>query len=166
MKKILNLITISTLTAVIPTSCFNLSINDMLESKGVGITNSNNEYVPLKEISGFGKAVQEVLVDSKYNIYFCIKTIFDYKNGVYKLSSGSTSPIKIDNSYGVLSFSIDSKDNLYFSTDNGLYKLSTGSDIPTKINGVSDRILSTVIDNSNNLYFTNRFVVNKRTKSI
>ncbi|WP_339048337.1 hypothetical protein [Spiroplasma endosymbiont of Colias croceus] len=44
-------------------------------------------------------------------------------------------------------------DNVYTGPNKGAYKLSVDSDTPTKINGVSDRIFSTVIDNSNNLYF-------------
>lgn len=63
MKKILNLITISTLTAVFPTPLLsNISLIKNVK-QDVGMSNSNNEYVPLKEISGFGKAVQAVIVD-------------------------------------------------------------------------------------------------------
>lgn len=113
--------TISTLTTIIPNPLFSNILFIEKVKQDVGMSNSNNEYVPLREISGFGKAVQEVIVDSKDNIYFCIEGISDLNNGLYKLSVGSNTPMKINNSSSVISIAIDSKDDIYFSKDDLLF---------------------------------------------
>ncbi|QED25617.1 ligand-binding sensor domain-containing protein [Spiroplasma citri] len=182
MKKLLSILTISTLTASIPAPLLAaVPLTNTLTS------NSNSAYLPVKQINGVNDKVQSITVDIKNNVYF------GTNNGAYKLSAGSDTPTKInginnivtaidvdskDNVYFgtnngayklsagetnvtsisplpffVQSITVDSKNNVYFGTNNGAYKLSAGSDTPTKINGIKGGFVSSSFDSENNIYF-------------
>ncbi|QIA69921.1 adhesin (plasmid) [Spiroplasma citri] len=182
MKKLLSILTISTLTASIPAPLLAaVPLTNTLTS------NSNSAYLPVKQINGVNDKVQSITVDIKNNVYF------GTNNGAYKLSAGSDTPTKInginnivtaidvdskDNIYFgtnngayklsagetnvtsisplpffVQSITVDSKNNVYFGTNNGAYKLSAGSDTPTKINGIKGGFVSSSFDSENNIYF-------------
>nr|WP_011310478.1 adhesion related protein, transmembrane [Spiroplasma citri]CAI94298.1 adhesion related protein, transmembrane [Spiroplasma citri] len=182
MKKLLSILTISTLTASVPAPLLAaVPLTNTLTS------NSNSAYLPVKQINGVNDKVQSITVDSKNNVYF------GTNNGAYKLSAGSDTPTKINGinnivtaidvdsknniyfgtnngayklsagetnvtsisplPFFVQSITVDSKNNVYFGTNNGAYKLSAGSDTPTKINGIKGGFVSSSFDSENNIYF-------------
>ncbi|AXF97285.1 adhesin [Spiroplasma phoeniceum] len=144
MKKLLSVLTISTLTASIPAPLLaNTPATRTLTF------NSNNDYLPPKEIKYIKDKVSPITVDSNDNIYF------GTNNGVFVLKQGATTPTAIDGITGKInSLAVDSNDNIYFGTNNGAYKLSAGSTTPTAIDEITGKINSLAVDSSNNIYFT------------
>ncbi|RUO85986.1 hypothetical protein D9R21_05700, partial [Spiroplasma endosymbiont of Megaselia nigra] len=120
MKKLLSILTMSTLTASIPTPLLANTLLTLVKRDVSPLTsNSNNDYLPLKEINGIGKSIFYPAVDSKDNIYF------GTHNGAFVLKHGESTPTKIDGiKDNISSLAIDSKDNIFIATNKGLYKLS------------------------------------------
>nr|CAI94301.1 adhesion related protein, transmembrane [Spiroplasma citri] len=143
MKKLLSILTISTLTTSIPAPLLaNTPATRTLTS------NSNNEYVPIKEFNNISGSIYIMTIDSKDNIYFGTLA------GAFVLKQGATTPTKIDGiNTQINSLAVDSKDNIYIGTDNGAYKLSAGSNTPTKIDGINTQINSLAVDSKDNIYF-------------
>ncbi|QED25658.1 hypothetical protein [Spiroplasma citri] len=147
MKKLLSILTISTLTASIPAPLLaNTPATRTLTS------NSNNDYLPIKEFKNINVSSLKMTIDSKDNIYI------GTSNDVFVLKHGETTPTKIDGiitnaiKYSVNSLGVDSKDNIYFSKFDGAYKLSAGETTATKIDGISNGICCTTIDSKDNIY--------------
>ncbi|PQP79497.1 hypothetical protein C6B38_01000, partial [Spiroplasma sp. ChiS] len=143
MKKILSILTISTLTASIPTPLLAaVPLTNTLAS------NSNNDYLPLKEINGITDRVNSIAVDTKDNIYFCTD------NGAFVLKHGATTPTKINGIKGIINhISVDTKDNIYFAGGDGAFVLKHGATTPTKINGINMTAYSVAVDSNDNVYF-------------
>nr|WP_011310445.1 adhesion related protein, transmembrane [Spiroplasma citri]CAI94245.1 adhesion related protein, transmembrane [Spiroplasma citri] len=143
MKKLLSILTISTLTTSIPAPLLaNTPATRTLTS------NSNNDYLPIKEINGVSDKVNAIAVDSKNNVYF------GTNNGVFVLKQGATTQTKINGIDGLIySLAVDNSNNIYFGTNGGAYKLSAGSDTPTKINGINTNVISVIFDSKDNIYF-------------
>ncbi|AXF97224.1 hypothetical protein [Spiroplasma phoeniceum] len=123
MKKLLSILTISTLTASVPVP---LLANTTLERTKSDVStlssNVNNDYLPIKEINGVNDKVQSIKVDSKDNIYF------GTNKGAYKLSDGSDTPTKINGiNENIILLVVDSENNIYFGTFAGAYKLSNSA---------------------------------------
>ncbi|AXF97213.1 ligand-binding sensor domain-containing protein [Spiroplasma phoeniceum] len=149
MKKLLSILTISTLTASVPVP---LLANTTLERTKSDVStlssNSNNDYLTLKELKNISGDIYIMTIDTKDNVYFSV--IY----GAFVLKRGETTPTKINGiDDSVYSISVDNKDNVYFGTNNGAYKLSAGSDTPTKINGINNVVKSIVVDSNDNIYF-------------
>ncbi|UNF62723.1 NHL repeat-containing protein [Spiroplasma poulsonii] len=145
MKKLLSLLTISTLMTSIPTP---LLANTALTrvKRDIGTSNSNNDYVPIKEINGITGKISTIAVDKKNNIYYS-----DYIN-TFVLKRGSTTPTKIDGiEDDARTILIDNSNNVYFGTNKGLYKLSAGATTTTNINKLS-WLSSLAVDSKDNIY--------------
>nr|ABC60222.1 Arp2 [Spiroplasma kunkelii CR2-3x] len=147
MKKLLSILTITTLTTSIPAPLLAaVPLTNTLTS------NSNNEYLSIKEMNGAtGITISSQIcfaIDNSNTIYF------NTDNGIYKLTAGSTTATKINdiNDY-VRSIDIDSDNNIYFGTNNGAFVLKQGSTTSTKINGISGNVLSIAVDSKDNIYF-------------
>ncbi|QIA69917.1 NHL repeat-containing protein [Spiroplasma citri] len=147
MKKLLSILTISTLTASIPAPLLaNTPATRTLTS------NSNNDYLPIKEFKNINVSSLKMTIDSKDNIYI------GTSNDVFVLKHGETTATKLDGiitnaiKYSVNSLGVDSKDNIYFSKFDGAYKLSAGATTATKIDGISNGICCTTIDSKDNIY--------------
>ncbi|QJU62659.1 hypothetical protein [Spiroplasma citri] len=109
MKKLLSILTISTLTASIPAPLLaNTPATRTLTS------NSNNDYLPIKEFKNINVSSLKMTIDSKDNIYI------GTSNDVFVLKHGETTATKLDGiitnaiKYSVNSLGVDSKDNIYF----------------------------------------------------
>ncbi|WP_146693253.1 hypothetical protein [Spiroplasma sp. ChiS] len=69
IKKLLSILTITTLTASIPAPL--LANKTLIRVKrDVGMSKSNKVYVPIKEKNGITGKINSLAVDSKDNIYF------------------------------------------------------------------------------------------------
>ncbi|AXF97232.1 ligand-binding sensor domain-containing protein [Spiroplasma phoeniceum] len=149
MKKLLSILTISTLTASVPVP---LLANTTLERTKSDVStlssNSNNDYLPLKEINGIYGYVMSITIDKDNNIYFGTFA------GAFVLKRGETTPTKINEINNVCnSIVIDKNNNIYFGTNSGLFVLKRGETTPTKINEINNVCNSIVIDKNNNIYF-------------
>jgi predicted RNase H-like HicB family nuclease len=147
MKKLLSILTISTLTASGPASLLaNTSLTHAL------ISNLNNDYLSIKEFKNIYGDIYRMTIDSKDNIYFG-----KFQKGVYVLKQGETIPTKIDGiSNNIQSIAVDSKDNIYFGMyQDGVYVLKQGETIPTKIDGIETirSIADIKFDKNNTIYF-------------
>lgn len=152
MKKILNLITISTLTTVFPTPLLsNILLIEMVK-QDVGKTNSNNEYVPLRAITRLKKTIFSLAIDGDGAIW----AIIDSK--VNKSTDNGKTFNKVINGFpigtytsSVNSLTIDINGTIWVGTNKGLYVFSAGTDTPTKLNDWN--ILAIDIDKTNTIYF-------------
>ncbi|MFJ1522232.1 adhesin [Spiroplasma sp. ald] len=151
MKKLLSILTISTLTASVPAPLLaNTLLTRAKRDVGPLTSNSNTEYLPLNKINGVNDKVQSISVDSKNNVYF------GTNSGAYVLKQGSDTPTKITGFVNVMisyASAIDSNDNIYFGTDNGAYKLSAGSSNVISISTLPSFVQSISVDSKNNVYF-------------
>ncbi|ALA98581.1 adhesin related protein (plasmid) [Spiroplasma kunkelii CR2-3x] len=85
MKKLLSILTITTLTTSTPAPLLAaVPLTNTLTS------NSNNEYLSIKEMNGVNNNINSITIDKNNNIYFGTDT------GAYKLFAGSTTPTKIN----------------------------------------------------------------------
>nr|CAI94278.1 adhesion related protein, transmembrane [Spiroplasma citri] len=143
MKKLLSILTISTLTTSIPAPLLaNTPATRTLTS------NSNNEISSPIKIKGISNNAYSLAVDSKNNIYF------GTKDSAYKLVAGSDTPTKINGiDKKVNSLAIDSNDNVYFGTSNAVFVLKHGATTPTKIDGINGYVVSLAVDSNDNIYF-------------
>ncbi|QIA71757.1 adhesin (plasmid) [Spiroplasma citri] len=183
MKKLLSILTISTLTASIPAPLLAaVPLTNTLTS------NSNNDYLPLKEFKNIRGDIYRMTIDSKDNIYFSVfangafvlkqgettptkinginnvvnslavdsndNIYFGTANGAFVLKQGETTPTKINGITGSKNIAVDNKDNIYFGTNKGIYKLIVGSTTPTKINGINNVVNSLAVDTKDNIYFS------------
>ncbi|MBW3058874.1 hypothetical protein D6D54_07850 [Spiroplasma poulsonii] len=70
MKKLLSILTITTLTASVPAPLLaNTTLERVKRNVGTLTSNSNNDYLLIKQINGINEATT-IAVDSKDNIYF------------------------------------------------------------------------------------------------
>nr|CAC10363.1 putative adhesin P89 [Spiroplasma citri] len=143
MKKLLSILTISTLTASIPAPLLAaVPLTNTLTS------NSNNDYLPVKQINGVNNNINSITIDKNNNLYF------GTSEGAFVLKQGETTPTKIDLSKRFIyihAITVDSKDNIYFGTTYGIYVLNAGSDTATKINDI-DNVVSLAVDSKDNIY--------------
>jgi hypothetical protein len=150
MKKLLSILTISTLTTSVPAPLLANTVQNRTRVKrdvGSLTSNSNNDYLSLKQINGI-KNQFSLAVDSKDNIYFVLS------DKLFVLKHGETTPTKINGiKDNIKSLAVDSNDNLFIATNKGLYNLVYGATTPTKIDGINDFIYSLAVDNSNNIYY-------------
>ncbi|WP_342256293.1 adhesin [Spiroplasma endosymbiont of Poecilobothrus nobilitatus] len=147
MKKLLNILTISTLTAIVPAPFLANTVQTSFNRDFI-TSNSNNDYLPIKRIKGINELINSVILDSNNNTYFGTDT------GAFVLKQGATTPTKIDGINAPKWLYIDSKDNIYFGADGGVYKLASGSTTPTKIDGINGYVYSFTVDSkNNNIYF-------------
>ncbi|PQP78016.1 hypothetical protein C6B38_08750 [Spiroplasma sp. ChiS] len=114
IKKLLSILTITTLTASIPAPLLaNKTLIRVKRDVSTLTSNANNNYLPIKEINGVNDKVQSITVDTKNNIYF------GTDDGAFVLKQDSDTLTNIaginDN---ITSLTIDSKDNIYFRTNN------------------------------------------------
>ncbi|MBW1241327.1 MAG: adhesin (plasmid) [Spiroplasma poulsonii] len=151
MKKLLSILTISTLTASVPAPLLaNTTLERVKRNVSTLTSNSNNDYLPLKEINNIGNNIYFFSIDSKDNLYF------GTTSGAYVLKQGSTKSEPINGIIGtVYSLAIDSSNNIYFISANNkkLYVLKQGSTKSEPINGISGPVYSLAVDSSNNIYF-------------
>ncbi|UNF62733.1 hypothetical protein [Spiroplasma poulsonii] len=71
MKKLLSLLTISTLATSVPAPLLANTVQTRFKRDVSSLTsNSNNDYLPIKKINGVNDKVQSISVDSKNNVYF------------------------------------------------------------------------------------------------
>ncbi|WP_425378496.1 hypothetical protein [Spiroplasma endosymbiont of Polydrusus pterygomalis] len=147
MKKLISLLTISTLATIVTVP---LLANTTLVrvKRDIGMTNSNNDYLPLANFNNIGKNAKSFAVDNLGNIYF------GTENGSFFLKQGETKPTKINGINGtVVSVAVDNNNNVYFGTGKNVYKLAVNSDTPIKINGINEYISSIVINYINNVIY-------------
>ncbi|KAF0849861.1 hypothetical protein [Spiroplasma poulsonii] len=91
MKKLLSILTISTLTASIPTPLLaNAPLTRVKRDVSALTSNANNNYLPIKKNNGISAWINGIIIDSSNSIYYATDT------GAYKLSAGSDTPTKID----------------------------------------------------------------------
>lgn len=148
MKKLLSILTITTLTSSIPTPLLANTVQTRVK-RDVGVSNSNNDYLPPKEIKYIKDKVSSIAIDKNNNIYFVKKN----SDGVFVLKHGETTPTKIDGINGrVLSVAVDSSNNIYFGTDSDAFLLKHGAKTATKINGINNVVNSIAVDKNNNIY--------------
>ncbi|MBH8623321.1 hypothetical protein, partial [Spiroplasma sp. hyd1] len=129
MKKLLSILTISTLTTSVPAPLIANTVQTCVKRDVSALTsNANNDYLPLNKINGINEATA-IAVDSSNNIYLGVD------KGAYVLKHGETIPTKINGVNGRVKTAVDSKDNIYLGTDNGVFKLqSVLSWVKTNIN--------------------------------
>lgn len=124
----------------------------------VGTTNA----IEINKFNNIGE-VSDLLLDSKSNFYFTIKTS-DEENQFYKVYVGTTNAIKITGYTGAAySFFFDSKNNLYFyseykngsSLNNKFYKVNVGTTNAVEITGFNNNFnpQKFIKDSKDNLYF-------------
>ncbi|BET37634.1 hypothetical protein [Spiroplasma ixodetis] len=130
MQKILNLITLSTLTTVFPTPLLSNILLIEKVKQDVGKTNSNNEYVPLRAITRLKKTIFSLAIDGDGTIWAIIdskvnkstdngktfnKVINGFPIGTY---TSSVNSLTIDIN-GTIWVATTNYEGLYKSTDNG-----------------------------------------------
>ncbi|GAA6238913.1 MAG: hypothetical protein SPLM_10300 [Spiroplasma phoeniceum] len=147
MKKLLSILMISTLSASIPAP---LLANTLLTrvKRDVGVSNSNNDYLPLIKLNGIIGNIYRIAVDSSNNLYF------GADNGAYVLKQGEITPTKINGSVGYLtSIAVDSKDNIFLGANNGAFVLKHGETTAKKIDGINDIVNAIAVDKNDNIYY-------------
>nr|WP_011310421.1 adhesion related protein, transmembrane [Spiroplasma citri]CAI93802.1 adhesion related protein, transmembrane [Spiroplasma citri] len=145
MKKLLSILTISTLTASVPAPLLAaVPLTNTLTS------NSNNDYLPLKENIFIPKDIVSFTVVGKGDIYYLNIDFF-------VLKQGATTPTKINGINDKINdfvIAVDTKNNIYFGTTNSIYFLNNGSDTATKINDINASYITKIlVDSKNNIYF-------------
>ena len=151
MKKLLSILTISTLTASVPAPLLANTVQTRVKRDVSTLTpNSNNDYLPLKENIFIPKDIVSFTVVGKGDIYYLNVDFF-------VLKQGATTPTKINGINDKINdfvVAVDSKDNIYFGTTNSIYVLNDGSDTATKINNINASYITKIlVDSKNNIYF-------------
>ncbi|WP_424527571.1 hypothetical protein [Spiroplasma endosymbiont of Glossina fuscipes fuscipes] len=149
MKKLLSILTITTLTASIPAPLVaNTALERVKRDVSSLTSNANNDYLPIKEIKGISTWINGIIIDSSSSIY-CVTD-----NGAFVLKQGATTPTKINGISGeIKSVAVDSSDNIYFGVADGAFVLKHGETTPTKINGLVGVVKAIAVDSKDNIYF-------------
>ncbi|WP_215826446.1 hypothetical protein [Spiroplasma endosymbiont of 'Nebria riversi'] len=153
MKKLLSLLSISTLIASLPAPLrANAPLTRFKRDVNTLTSNSNNDYLPPTKIdmSYFGDVdnVSSIMIDKQNNVYF------GADKGAFFLKWGSTRLTKINGiNSRVYSVAIDSNNNVYFGADKGVFFKKNGEVNAKKIDKINDDIKSIFIDKQDNVYF-------------
>ncbi|MBH8623495.1 hypothetical protein TS70_06570, partial [Spiroplasma sp. hyd1] len=149
MKKLLSILTISTLTASVPAPLLLANTVQTRVKRNVITSNSNNDYLPIKEIDGIEKSIFYPAVDSKDNIYFI------QSGKLFVLKQGSDTPTKINGiNDDMFSLAVDNSNNIYYIKSNmeGTFVLKHGETTPTQIDGIDKTVNSLAVDSKYNIY--------------
>ncbi|MFW4370852.1 MAG: adhesin [Spiroplasma sp. hy2] len=149
MKKLLNILTITTLTASIPAPLLANIVQTRVKRDVSTLTsNSNNDYLPIREINYIKDKVSSLAIDKNNNIYFV------HDGEVFKLSVGSDTPTKISGiDEFVYSVAVDSSNNIYFGKGSSIFVFNQFTGRSIAINGITGKIISLAVDSKGNLYF-------------
>ncbi|MBH8623488.1 hypothetical protein TS70_06535, partial [Spiroplasma sp. hyd1] len=166
MKKLLSILTISTLTASVSAP---LLANTTLErvKRNVGITAKDittgfeiktkeklDKELELKNnfllwnIEDKKITTKEFIIDSKENIYF------GTTDGAYILKKDFVNPIQLKNINVCIKLIIkDKKNNIYFIANNHVFVLKQEKNVPVELNISFSKINDAIFDNQDNIYF-------------